>query len=169
MESFHVQTTQMKCHGKFHKNQEEVKLTLGDGRGSWREGEVKGTAHACEGREGRHHSSDGQERSAPALGSSEARDAQVHYTRFSKVFKKQDSLCKMNEGGGFTTSERSPQRSSASLLNPTEVPPEPARQHPLVPSQPWSSQDAGPRGGGSDEEPLAAGLQSQQSRGVQGV
>lgn len=33
MKSFNIQTTQMKCHGKFDKNQEEVKFTLGDGRG----------------------------------------------------------------------------------------------------------------------------------------
>lgn len=33
MKSFNIQTTQMKCHGKFDKNQEEVKLTLGEGRG----------------------------------------------------------------------------------------------------------------------------------------
>lgn len=33
MKSFNIQTTQMKCHGKFDKNQEEVKLTLGGGRG----------------------------------------------------------------------------------------------------------------------------------------
>lgn len=32
MKSFKSQTTPMKCHGKFDKNQEEVKLTLGDGR-----------------------------------------------------------------------------------------------------------------------------------------
>lgn len=32
MKSFNSQTTPMKCHGKFDKNQEEVKLTLGDGR-----------------------------------------------------------------------------------------------------------------------------------------
>lgn len=31
--SFNSQTTQMKCHGKFDKNQEEVKLTLGGRRG----------------------------------------------------------------------------------------------------------------------------------------
>lgn len=33
MKSFTIQTTQMKCHGKFDKNQEVVELTLGEGRG----------------------------------------------------------------------------------------------------------------------------------------
>lgn len=33
MKSFNIHTTQAKCHGKFDKNQEEVNLTLGEGRG----------------------------------------------------------------------------------------------------------------------------------------
>lgn len=41
MKSFNIQTTQMKCHGKFDKNQEGVKLTLGEGKGKSREGETK--------------------------------------------------------------------------------------------------------------------------------
>lgn len=41
MKSFTIQTTRMKCHGKFDKNQEEVELTLGEGRGKEREGETK--------------------------------------------------------------------------------------------------------------------------------
>lgn len=33
MKSFNIQITQMKCHGKLDKNQQEVKLTLGGERG----------------------------------------------------------------------------------------------------------------------------------------
>lgn len=41
IKSFNIQTTQMKCHGKFDKNPEGVRLILGGGRVKLREGETK--------------------------------------------------------------------------------------------------------------------------------
>jgi hypothetical protein len=80
MKSFHIQTTQMKCHGKFDKNQEGLKLTLGEGRGKLREDESKKHG-ACLGRAGKdtvtsrdNSVTKGQEPSGPAPGSSDARD-----------------------------------------------------------------------------------------------
>lgn len=69
-------------------------------------------------------------------------------------------------------SKSSSKSSSASLLNATQVSPEPGSslaESPSCPHSPGAPEGDGPREGGSDEEPLAAGLQSQQSGGVQGV
>lgn len=56
----------------------------------------------------------------PASGSSEAREMPESTKPSSpRLFKKQDLLCRINEGGGPMTSKRSSTSSSASLLNPT--------------------------------------------------
>lgn len=161
MKSFNIQTTQMKCHGNFDKNQEEVKLTLGGGRGEEREGETK-RHRACLAGRGRTPSlqrqivTKGQERSTPASGSSEAREMPESTKPSSpRLFKTQDSLCKMNEGGGPVSSKRSPKVLNTSPPNPTWVSPEPGSSlvgSPSCPHGPGALEGAGPWEGGSDED-----------------
>lgn len=70
------------------------------------------------------------------------------------------------------TSKRWLKSSSASRPNPTWVSPEPGSSlagPPSCPHGPGALEGAGPWEGGSDEDPPGAGLQSQQSGGVQGV
>lgn len=56
----------------------------------------------------------------PASGSSEAREMPESTKPSSpRLFKKQDLLCKINEGGSPMISKRSSTSSSASLPNPT--------------------------------------------------
>lgn len=62
----------------------------------------------------------GLEWSTPASGSSEAREMPESTKPSSpRLFKTQDLLCRINEGGGPMTSERSSASSGPSLLNPT--------------------------------------------------
>lgn len=142
--SFNIQTTRMKCHGKFDKNQEGVRLTLWEGGAPSREGEPKGTEHAWLG--GRTPSLQRQQvtKGRDHLGSSRLfrgqGEVRVCQTKLSLASRRR-ILCKTSKRRCPMVCKDQPKSSNASLPSPTWVPqsPEAPWQSSLWPSELWSS------------------------------
>lgn len=161
MQSFNIQTTQMKCHGKFDNNQEEVKLTWGEEGVNRRKVKPKGTEHAWWGRERHHHSRDtSRERGGNGPHQLQALQkperCRVHQTKFSKVFQETGFALQDERGRrscGFQETIQVLQcltaKSHLGLPRARKL----SGRVPSCPQGPGALEGAGPWEGGSVEDP----------------